>query len=172
MRLSAVPRNALVNITDDMELDYCKGLGDVVRSFSQQVEATTLPPIHGPGHNLRAGDWIVVWKHVRTTCLELCCKGPFPVRDEGGDLQEGDGEPISMEATGEPGQRRAFPETDDFERQKEQLLDPEGEGVEPDQRRCYLTPPEPVAGPSKENTTLQGEAPSSTLKRTMTMGPL
>ncbi|KAJ1141062.1 hypothetical protein NDU88_007399 [Pleurodeles waltl] len=36
MRLPAVPANALVNITDDMVLDYCKGLADVVRSFSHQ----------------------------------------------------------------------------------------------------------------------------------------
>ncbi|KAJ1152745.1 hypothetical protein NDU88_005520 [Pleurodeles waltl] len=171
MRLPAVPANAHVNITDDMVLDYCKGLADVVRSFSQQVEATTLPPIHDPGHNLRTGDWVVIRKHVRKTCLEPCWKGPkqvvlttttavkcagilkwihashmkkvacpldheeallrlpttvrqvsglegnqrgtetgselvedgsvTPVRDEGGDLQEGDGEPISTEAAGE-----------------------------------------------------------------------
>ncbi|KAJ1158276.1 hypothetical protein NDU88_010969 [Pleurodeles waltl] len=173
MRLPAVPANALVNITDDMVLDYSKGLADVVRSFSQQVEATTLPPIHDPGHNLRAGDWVVIQKHVRIMCLEPCWKGSYqvvltdttavkcagipnwihashtkkvacpldheeallrvpttvkqvsgpegeqrgtetgselvedgsvtPVRDEGGDLQEGDGEPISTEA-GEPSQ--------------------------------------------------------------------
>ncbi|KAJ1187384.1 hypothetical protein NDU88_004160 [Pleurodeles waltl] len=42
MRLPAVPANALVNMTDDMVLDYCKGVADVVRSFFQQVEATTL----------------------------------------------------------------------------------------------------------------------------------
>ncbi|KAJ1165593.1 hypothetical protein NDU88_006014 [Pleurodeles waltl] len=76
MRLPAVPANALVNITDDMVLDYIKGLADVVRSFSQQVEATTLPPIHDPGHNLRAGDWVVIRKHVRKTCLEPRWKGP------------------------------------------------------------------------------------------------
>ncbi|KAJ1205919.1 hypothetical protein NDU88_001339 [Pleurodeles waltl] len=56
MRLPAVPANALVNITDDMVLDYCKGLADVVRSFSHQVEANTLPPISDPGHNLQTGD--------------------------------------------------------------------------------------------------------------------
>ncbi|KAJ1127124.1 hypothetical protein NDU88_005528 [Pleurodeles waltl] len=79
MRLPAVPANALVNITDDMVLDYCKGLADVVRSFSKQVEATKLPPIHDPGHNLRAGDWVVVRKHVHKTCLEPCRKGPYKV---------------------------------------------------------------------------------------------
>ncbi|KAJ1151803.1 hypothetical protein NDU88_004582 [Pleurodeles waltl] len=76
MRLSAVLANALVNITDDMVLYYYKGLDDVVCSFSQQVQATTLPPIHDPGHNLRAGDWIIVRKHVCKTCLEPHWGGP------------------------------------------------------------------------------------------------
>ncbi|KAJ1082695.1 hypothetical protein NDU88_002860 [Pleurodeles waltl] len=79
MRLPAVPANALVNITDDMVLDYCKGLADVVRSFSHQMEATTLPPIQGLGHTLKAGDWIVIKKHVRKSCLEPRWKGPFQV---------------------------------------------------------------------------------------------
>ncbi|KAJ1192722.1 hypothetical protein NDU88_002028 [Pleurodeles waltl] len=79
MRLPAIPANALVNITDDMVLDYCKGLADVVRSFSQQVQAVTLPPIHNPGHNLRAGDWVISNKHVRKTCLEPRLKGPYQV---------------------------------------------------------------------------------------------
>ncbi|KAJ1177910.1 hypothetical protein NDU88_003162 [Pleurodeles waltl] len=79
MRLPAVPANALLNITDDMVLDYCKGLADVVRSLSHQVEATTLPPIQGPGHALKAGDWVVVKKHVRKSCLEPRWKGPFQV---------------------------------------------------------------------------------------------
>ncbi|KAJ1109846.1 hypothetical protein NDU88_007204 [Pleurodeles waltl] len=56
-----------------------KGLAYVVRSFPQQVEATTLPPIHDPGYNLRAGDWVVARKHVRKTCLEPRWKGPFQV---------------------------------------------------------------------------------------------
>ncbi|KAJ1124958.1 hypothetical protein NDU88_003401 [Pleurodeles waltl] len=79
MRLPAVPANALLNITDDMVLDYCKGLADVVRSFSHQVEATTLPPIQGPGHTLKAGDWVMIKKHVRKSCLEPRWKGPFQV---------------------------------------------------------------------------------------------
>ncbi|KAJ1205916.1 hypothetical protein NDU88_001337 [Pleurodeles waltl] len=79
MRLPAVPSNALVNITDDMVLDYCKGLADVVHSFSHQVEATTLPPVTDPGHNLKAGDWVVIKKHVRKTCLEPRWKGPYQV---------------------------------------------------------------------------------------------
>ncbi|KAJ1186573.1 hypothetical protein NDU88_003354, partial [Pleurodeles waltl] len=79
MRLPAVPANALVNITDDMVLDYCKGLADVVRSFSHQVEANTLPPISDPGHTLQAADWVVVKKHVRKSCLEPRWKGPYQV---------------------------------------------------------------------------------------------
>ncbi|KAJ1134592.1 hypothetical protein NDU88_001043 [Pleurodeles waltl] len=34
MKLPAAPASALVNMTDDMVLDYCKDLADVVRSFS------------------------------------------------------------------------------------------------------------------------------------------
>ncbi|KAJ1143489.1 hypothetical protein NDU88_009797 [Pleurodeles waltl] len=79
VRLPAVPTNALVNITDDMVLDYCKGLVEVVRSFSHQVEATTLPPINDPGHNLKAGDWVVIKKHVRKSCLEPRWSGPYQV---------------------------------------------------------------------------------------------
>ncbi|KAJ1202485.1 hypothetical protein NDU88_006285 [Pleurodeles waltl] len=79
MRLPAVPAHALVNITDGMVLDYCKGLADVVRSFSHQVEANTLPPISDPGHTLKASDLVVVKKHVRKLCLELRCKGPYQV---------------------------------------------------------------------------------------------
>ncbi|KAJ1098502.1 hypothetical protein NDU88_003613 [Pleurodeles waltl] len=79
MRLPAVPANALVNITDDMVLDYCKGLADVIRSISHQVEANTLPPIGDLGHTLQAGDWVVVKKHVRKSCLEPHWKGPYQV---------------------------------------------------------------------------------------------
>ncbi|KAJ1150439.1 hypothetical protein NDU88_003230 [Pleurodeles waltl] len=79
MRLPAVPANALVNITDDMVLDYCKGLADVVRSFSHQVEATTLPLIQSPGHALKGSDWVMIKKHVRKLCLEPRWKGPFQV---------------------------------------------------------------------------------------------
>ncbi|KAJ1124576.1 hypothetical protein NDU88_003026 [Pleurodeles waltl] len=80
-----------------------------------------------------------------------------PVRDKGGDLQEGNREAILIVAAAEPCQRRAFPEADDLERQAEQMPDPEGEGVEVDQSQWDLTPPEPVAGRSRENTTDQEE---------------
>ncbi|KAJ1205773.1 hypothetical protein NDU88_001199 [Pleurodeles waltl] len=79
MILPAVLANALVNITDDMVLDYCKGLVDVVCSFSHQLEATTLPLINDLGQNLRDGDWVIIKKHVRKTCLEPRWKGPYQV---------------------------------------------------------------------------------------------
>ncbi|KAJ1191684.1 hypothetical protein NDU88_001000 [Pleurodeles waltl] len=66
-----------------IELKECMcrapALADVVRSFSHQVEANTLPPIQGPGHALKAGDWVVIKKHVRKLCLEPRWKGPFQV---------------------------------------------------------------------------------------------
>ncbi|KAJ1156040.1 hypothetical protein NDU88_008765 [Pleurodeles waltl] len=43
------------------------------------VEANTLPPIGDPGHCLQAGDWVVVKKHVRKSCLEPRWKGPYQV---------------------------------------------------------------------------------------------
>ncbi|KAJ1100924.1 hypothetical protein NDU88_005999 [Pleurodeles waltl] len=240
MRLPAVSANALLPITDYMVLDYCKGLADVVRSFSQQLEATTLPPIHDPGHNLRAGDWVVVRKHVRKTRLEPRWKGLYqvalmttiavkcawipkwihashtkkvacpldheeallrvpttvqqitapekeqgraeaeyelnedgsitPVRDVGGDLQDGPGEPISTEPAGEPSTEGVLPEAEDSERQTEQVPDPEGEGVELDQSQGGPNPPEPVAGLSRENTTEKENDLSSGLKRILTEG--
>ncbi|KAJ1167474.1 hypothetical protein NDU88_007865 [Pleurodeles waltl] len=241
MRLPAVPANALLNITDDMVLDYCKGLADVVRSFSHQVEATTLLPIQGPGHALKAGDWVVVKKHVRKSCLEPRWKGPFQVilttttavkcagvpnwihashtkkvlcptdeevealklpvpdktdeatdslgEDQGetsdsdeaaeGDKEpeaaegskepeaaEGDKEPEAAESdkepdesngdeglergekAGEPDQRRAFPEADDTEKEKENVIDsPEG-GDKAEQNEKVQASTEKIAGPS------------------------
>ncbi|KAJ1135459.1 hypothetical protein NDU88_001898 [Pleurodeles waltl] len=79
MRLPVVPANALVNITDDMVMDYCKDLADVIHSFSHQVEANTLPPITDPGHSLQTGDWMLVKKHVKKLCLEPRWKGPYQV---------------------------------------------------------------------------------------------
>ncbi|KAJ1138788.1 hypothetical protein NDU88_005169 [Pleurodeles waltl] len=240
MRLPAVPANALVNITDDMVLDYCKGLADAVRSFSEQVEATTLPPFHDPGHNLSAGDWVVVRKHVLKTCLEPRWRGPYqvilttttavkcaelpnlihashrkkvacpldreeallrapttakqvaapelekerrepeieqelvedgsitPVRDEGEELQEGAGESILMDTAGEPSTAEVLPEADSAEKQTERVPDREGEGFEMDQSQGDLTPLEPVAGPSRENTIEKEKAKSPILKKILT----
>ncbi|KAJ1189940.1 hypothetical protein NDU88_006681 [Pleurodeles waltl] len=249
MRLPAVPANALLNITDDMVLDFCKGLADVVRSFSHQVEATTLPPIQVPGHTLKAGDWVVIKKHVRKSCLEPRWKGPFQVilttttavkcagvpnwihashtkkvlcptdeevealklpvpdnkvpsaeaeqnrtrseqaeieegeifsedeatdslgEDQGGasdrdEAAEGNKEPEAAESdkepeerngdkglergeeAGEPDQRRAFPEADGTEKEKENLIDsPEG-GDKAEQNETVQTSSEEIAGPS------------------------
>ncbi|KAJ1216466.1 hypothetical protein NDU88_004068 [Pleurodeles waltl] len=202
MRLPAVPANALVNITDDMVLDYCKGLADVVRSFSHQVEATTLPPISDPGHTLKAIDWVVVKKHMRKLCLEPRWNGPYQVilttttavkmcrrskmdtcqsHKEGPEsiqrgtetegeptedglipqtvnkLERGDSEPISAEAAGEPKQREVLPEADGYRFEVEPVTDPEDEGEEAEGGQSALTPPEPLAGPSRENTIAQDE---------------
>ncbi|KAJ1126761.1 hypothetical protein NDU88_005167 [Pleurodeles waltl] len=170
MRLPAVPANALVNITDDMVLDYCKGLADVVRSFSHQVEATALPPISDPGHTLKAGDWVVVKKHMRKLCLEPHWKGHIKGTETEGEPTEdrlvpqtvnefkrGDSEPISAEAAGEPRQREVLPEEDGYGLEVEPITDPEGEGSEAEESQGVLTPPEPLASPSRENTIAQEE---------------
>ncbi|KAJ1176375.1 hypothetical protein NDU88_001656 [Pleurodeles waltl] len=235
MRLPAVPANALLNITDAMVLDYCKGLPDVVCSFSHQVKATTLPPIQGPGHALKAGDWVVIKKHVRKSCLEPRWKGHFqvilttttavkcagvpnwihashtkrvmcptkeevealkspvtdkkvpgtetkqrepggeqaeleegeilseeetddPFEENGGETSEsdedheGDKEPATSEEAGEPDQRRAFPETDDTGKEKENLIDLLEEEKEEGQSEIAQPLLESVAGPSGENS--------------------
>ncbi|KAJ1203486.1 hypothetical protein NDU88_007271 [Pleurodeles waltl] len=224
MRLPAVPANVLVNITDDVVLDYCKGLADVVRSFSHQVEANTLPPISDPGHTLKTGDWVVVKKHVRKLCLEPRYKGPYQViltttttvkcaglpnwihashtkkatcptdeelelskttaaekevsglesnqrgTETGGEPvedslvtqsvnanQQGDSEPISAEAPGEPTQREVLPEADRYGFEVEPITDPETEGGEAEGGQSVLTPPEPLADSSRENTIAQEE---------------
>ncbi|KAJ1219183.1 hypothetical protein NDU88_006754 [Pleurodeles waltl] len=241
VRLPAIPENALVNITDDIVLDYCNGLVDVVRSFSQQLQAITLPPIHNPGHNLRARDWVVIKKHVRKTCLEPRWKGPYQVlttttavkcaglpnwihvshtkrvvspqvhekvlwraptaakevalpepeleqvepevdpklvedgsitrvRDEGAGAQEAEQEPNPTEATGEPSTGGFLPEVDGGEAQADQVPDLEGERIETEQSQSDPIPPEPVAGPSRENTTDRGKEKSPILKRLLTEG--
>ncbi|KAJ1194301.1 hypothetical protein NDU88_003590 [Pleurodeles waltl] len=245
MRLPAVPANDLVNITDDMVLDYCKGLADVVRSFSHQVEATTLPPIQGPGHTLKAGDWVVIKKHVRKSCLEPRWKGPFQVilttttavkcagvpnwihashtkrvtcpteeeiealklpttdrkvpgteterREPESEQEEieteeifseedavdpfedyreeasgsdkdpgGDKDPISGEEAGEPNKRRAFPEADDTEKEGENLIDLLVEGDKTEQSEIVQILPEPVTGPSSENSAKRRQSISKT----------
>ncbi|KAJ1203752.1 hypothetical protein NDU88_007533 [Pleurodeles waltl] len=93
-----------------------------------------------------------------------------PVRNEGENLQESDSEPT--EVAGESSQRRALPEADGLERQTEKMTDPDGIGVEVDQSQCGLTPPEPVAGTSKQNPVEQREITSPTLKRALEKGPL
>ncbi|KAJ1114849.1 hypothetical protein NDU88_003079 [Pleurodeles waltl] len=204
-----------------MVLDYCKGLADVVRSFSHQVEATTLPPISDPGHTLKAGDWVVVKKHVRKSCLEPRWKGQYQVilttttavkcagvqnwihashtkkvtcptdeelegskttaaeREVSGpesiqrgtetegeptedglvtqsEFQRGGGEPISVEAAGELTQREVLSETDGFGFELEPVTDPEDEGEGSEGSQSIRTPPEPLAGPSRENTIARG----------------
>ncbi|KAJ1170662.1 hypothetical protein NDU88_002535 [Pleurodeles waltl] len=189
MRLPAVPANALVNITDDMVLDYCKGLADMVRSFSHQVEATTLPPISDPGHTLKAGDWVVVKKHVRKSCLEPRWKGPYQVilttttavkcaglpnwihashtkkvtcpTDE--ELEVSKTTVAEKEVSGpESIQRETETEGEPAEdglitQAANEFQMGDGEGSEAEGSRGVLTPPEPLAEPSRENTIAQEE---------------
>ena len=56
MILTAVPATALVNISDDMILDYCKRVADVVHSVSHQVEEGTPLPSQDQCHDLRPGN--------------------------------------------------------------------------------------------------------------------
>ncbi|KAJ1079710.1 hypothetical protein NDU88_000049 [Pleurodeles waltl] len=73
------------------------------------------------------------------------------------EFQRGDSEPISAEVTGEQTQREVLPEADGFRFEVEPVTDPEGEGEEAEGGQGELTPPEPVAGPSRENTIVQEE---------------
>ncbi|KAJ1125905.1 hypothetical protein NDU88_004320 [Pleurodeles waltl] len=132
-----------------------------------EVEATTLPLINDPGHNLKAGDWVVVKKHMITTA-EKEVSGPEinqrgtetegePVEDGlvtpiTNETQRGDEEPISTEAPGGPTQREVLPEADGCGIEVEPLTDPESGGVEAEANWSAQTPPEPIAGPSRENT--------------------
>ncbi|KAJ1090115.1 hypothetical protein NDU88_003252 [Pleurodeles waltl] len=159
MRLPAVPANALVNITDDMVLDYCKGLADVIRSFSHQVEANTLPPIGDPGHTLQAGDWIHTSHAKKVTGPveeELEVSGTTASGREVSELENnqegtetageptenslvpqtvneferGDRVPISVEAAGELNQGEVLPEVDRYGLELKPGTDPEEEGEE------------------------------------------
>ncbi|KAJ1202108.1 hypothetical protein NDU88_005909 [Pleurodeles waltl] len=176
MRLPAVPANALVNITDDMVLDYCKGLADVIHSFSHQVEANTLPLIGDPGHSLQAGDWVVVKKHVRKSCLEPRWKGPYQVilttttavKCAGvpnwihaiNEFERGNRVPISVEAAGELNQGEVLPEVDKYGLELKPNTDPEEEEEEGEiveRNQSVPESPEPAAGPSSENAISQDE---------------
>ncbi|XP_069061312.1 uncharacterized protein [Pleurodeles waltl] len=46
---------------------------------ARRVEATTVQLSQGQGHNLRAGDWVIIRKHVRKSCLEPRWKGPYRI---------------------------------------------------------------------------------------------
>ncbi|XP_078533767.1 uncharacterized protein LOC144819955 [Lissotriton helveticus] len=79
MRLPSIPTTALMNITDDVILDYCRGLSDVMRSVSLQVQAAEIPASSDLCHDLCPGDWVLVRKHVRKSCLDVRWRGPFQV---------------------------------------------------------------------------------------------
>ncbi|KAJ1110364.1 hypothetical protein NDU88_007716 [Pleurodeles waltl] len=79
MGLRAIPTNALVNLSDDMVLDYCKGRADVVHSVSHQVGTITASPQQEQCHDFSPGNWVLVKKHARKTCLERHWCGPHQV---------------------------------------------------------------------------------------------
>ncbi|KAJ1187028.1 hypothetical protein NDU88_003807 [Pleurodeles waltl] len=102
MRLPAVPANALVNLIDDMVLDYCKGLADVIllslisrihashtreviNPTEQEEELLRLPPArHIPGEDRGGSELESEPEH---TPVDL----PTPVTDEvEGILEEED----------------------------------------------------------------------------------
>ncbi|KAJ1095769.1 hypothetical protein NDU88_000925 [Pleurodeles waltl] len=194
MRLPAVPANALVNITDDMVLDYCKGLADVIRSFSHQVEANTLPrsviqvtpckPVTGytnkitcpTDEELEVSDSTVPEREVsglensqeRTETAGEPTENSL-VPQTVNEFGRGDSVPISVEAAGELSQGEVLPEADGYRLELEPVTDPEeeeeeGEIVERDQ--SMPASPEPVAGPSRENTILQEEGAVQRPKKT------
>ncbi|KAJ1209268.1 hypothetical protein NDU88_004646 [Pleurodeles waltl] len=83
------------------------------------------------------------------------------------ESERGDNVPISVEAAGELNQGEVLPEADGYGLELEPVTDPEeeeGEIVERDQS----TPasPEPVAGPSRENTIAQEEGAVQRPERT------
>ncbi|KAJ1170742.1 hypothetical protein NDU88_002614 [Pleurodeles waltl] len=101
------------------------------------------------------------------------------VRDKSKELQEGASESILTDAAeesittdtaGQPSAAGVLPEVVRSEKQIEQALDPDGEGVEQGQSQSDPTPPEPIAGPSRENTTEKEKEKSPILKRILTEG--
>ncbi|KAJ1117245.1 hypothetical protein NDU88_005445 [Pleurodeles waltl] len=93
-----------------------------------------------------------------------------PVREEGEELQEGAQEPILTDTAGELSSAEVLPEADSAEKQTEQAPEQEGERAETDQSQSDLTPPEPVAGPSRENTIEKEKEKSPILRRILTEG--
>ncbi|KAJ1105328.1 hypothetical protein NDU88_002736 [Pleurodeles waltl] len=200
MRLPAIPATALVNITDDMVLDYCKVLADVVRSFSQQVALTTTTAVKCAGqpnwihacHTKRVvtpQDHEEVLLRAPTAANHVAVPEPeqeqiepkigselvevgsiTPKRDKSAEIQEGERESNSADTAGEPSMGRVLPEADGAEAQAEQVPDQEGERAETDQSLSGPTPPEPAAGPSRGNTMERIKEKSPVLKRILTEG--
>ncbi|KAJ1202960.1 hypothetical protein NDU88_006755 [Pleurodeles waltl] len=72
-------------------------------------------------------------------------------RDKSEELQKGAEESISTDIAGEPSSAEVFPEADGAGKQTGQVPEQEGERVEMDQSQGDPSPPEPVAGPSREH---------------------
>ena len=69
MIVSYIPSASLVAMTDFV-LGYCKGLADVVKSLSHEVNSATESTKEIMCHLLQPGDWVYIKKHVRKNCLE------------------------------------------------------------------------------------------------------
>lgn len=79
MRQPIVPANQLMNITDDLVLDYCKGLADVVRCVFHLVGEVATTTQQEQAHDLSPREWVLVKKHVKKLCLEPRWHGPYQV---------------------------------------------------------------------------------------------
>ncbi|KAJ1136118.1 hypothetical protein NDU88_002536 [Pleurodeles waltl] len=79
---------------------------------------------------------------------------------------EGDKEPATGEEAGEPDQRRAFPEADDTGKEKENLIDLLGGEDKTGQSEIVQHLPEPVAGPSGENSAKRRQSISPVKSKT------
>ncbi|XP_078509931.1 uncharacterized protein LOC144769633 [Lissotriton helveticus] len=69
MRQAFVPANTLLTINDDIILDYCKNLSDVVTSVFHQVGTESNTKEKSPAHDLVPGDWVRIKVHRRRNCL-------------------------------------------------------------------------------------------------------
>ncbi|KAJ1191990.1 hypothetical protein NDU88_001303 [Pleurodeles waltl] len=85
---------------------------------------------------------------------ELAEEGSItPVRDEGAEIQETEREINKSDVTRDPCTGEVLTEAKSAEPQRDQVPEPEGERAETVQSQSDLTPPETVAGPSREGTT-------------------
>ncbi|KAJ1176592.1 hypothetical protein NDU88_001864 [Pleurodeles waltl] len=85
------------------------------------------------------------------------------MRDESAEAQETEQE-NNLGVTGEPSTGKVLSEANGDKAQGDQVPEPEGEKVETDRSQSDLTPPEPVAGPSREGTTDKTKEKSLILK--------
>ncbi|KAJ1179651.1 hypothetical protein NDU88_004885 [Pleurodeles waltl] len=93
-----------------------------------------------------------------------------PVRDEGVENQEAERENNATEVIRDPCTGEVLKPAKETETQEDPVPEPEGDRVEAGQSKSDLTPPEPVAGPSREGTSDKVKEKSPILKRLLTEG--